>query len=96
MTCIPLPFSWPCSFLDAPITLTVYRLRKQLTTQVARLEAQLKRARQSVQQERAEVDSVLYRLSSALAGVDAELLQSAVSTDESNELLATTRKHGQS
>lgn len=69
-------------------------LRKQLTTQVARLEAQLTRAGQSVQQERAEMESVLYRLSSALAGVDEELMQSAVSSDETNVLLATTRKRG--
>lgn len=49
-------------------------------TQVARLEAQLRRARQSVQQERAEMESILYRLSSVLAGVDAELMQFAVCT----------------
>lgn len=55
------------------------RFRERLAAQVAVLEAQLQRAGQGVEQERAEMEAVLLRLSNALAGVDVELTQSAVS-----------------
>lgn len=44
------------------------------------MEAQLKRAGEGVEQERAEMESVIMRLSRALEGVDVELTQSAVNT----------------
>lgn len=47
--------------------------------QVARLEAQLKRAGEGVEKERADMEAVLLNLSNALSGVDVQLTQSAVS-----------------
>lgn len=46
--------------------------------QVARLEAQLKRAGEGVEKERADMETVLLNLSNALSGVDVQLKQSAV------------------
>lgn len=48
--------------------------------QVARLEAQLKRAGDGVEQEKADMESVLINLSDALSGVEVQLKQSAVRT----------------
>lgn len=47
--------------------------------QVARLEAQLKRAGEGVKKERADMEAVLLNLSNALSGVDVQLTESAVS-----------------
>lgn len=48
---------------------------------MARLEAQLKRAGEGVEKERADMEAVLLNLSNALSGVDVQLTQSAVSRD---------------
>ena len=52
--------------------------RNQLIGQVAQIEAQLMTAGRGVKLERAEMESILQRLSSALADVDEELTQLTV------------------
>ncbi|CAM9945568.1 unnamed protein product [Ectocarpus fasciculatus] len=51
--------------------------RKELTTQVARLEAQLKRAGEGIEKEKSDMEKLLLNLSNALSGVDIQLTQSA-------------------
>eukprot|EP00752_Nemacystus_decipiens_P012772 g11311.t1 len=53
------------------------KTRFDLTMQVVRLQAQLKRAGEGVEKERAEMEAVLLNLSNALSGVDVQLTQSA-------------------
>lgn len=52
--------------------------RKDLTTQVARLEAQLKRAGEGIEKEKADMEKLLLNLSNALSGVDVHITQSVV------------------
>ncbi|CAM9148060.1 unnamed protein product, partial [Ectocarpus sp. 8 AP-2014] len=51
--------------------------RKDLTTQVARLEAQLKRAGDGIEKEKTDMEKLLLNLSNALSGVDFQLTHSA-------------------
>ncbi|CAM9476157.1 unnamed protein product, partial [Ectocarpus sp. 12 AP-2014] len=51
--------------------------RKDLTTQVARLEAQLKLAGEGIEKEKTNMEKLLLNLSNALSGVEVQLTQSA-------------------
>ncbi|CAM9115372.1 unnamed protein product, partial [Ectocarpus sp. 4 AP-2014] len=51
--------------------------RKDLTTHVARLEAQLKQAGEGIEKEKTDMEKLLLNLSNALSGVDVQFTQSA-------------------
>ncbi|CAM9849265.1 unnamed protein product, partial [Ectocarpus sp. 6 AP-2014] len=68
--------------------------RKDLTTQVARLEAQLKRAGDGIEKEKTDMEKLLLNLSNALSGVDFQLTQSAGMTPsrETNRALRRAKE----